>query len=301
MYMQSITRRNIVGSAGLAVASAPFMFPKGSYAAFGQAAPPSGPKVPPASVFNDLSEYTQNGAGSIIVAAKNGSLSSSHLQRAASRTHMFARHLDSLNVDNAFSSLVASTSYSAYSSNVDNYQRQALASAQSFDPTLQLGDLPSYARTQDQFEAIRVQVSSLGLSGVQHLVADAYNAGKKQLDAGWFKPAVWDPTHHASSTHHAPLNDLVYRNHQAPHFLLASSACPTSTQKSSVCAQFNAVNDTLTVTGVVLTAIGLLCVAEIIGAGPLGAVLCGLGLASLGASITIHGLALTLFLRIYGC
>jgi len=293
--MNMITRRNIIGSAGLAVAGAPFAFPKVSDTVFGHAAPSPNPTAPPSRVFSDLSEYTQSGVGSVIVAAKNGSLSPAHLESAASRTHLFARHIESLHIDKDFSSLVASTSFSAYSGNVNNYRTQALASAQTLDPTFRLSDIPSFNITQEGFEAIRTQVSSLGLTGVHHSVADVYGAAKKHVNPGGIKPAVWDPKHHAS------LNDLIYRSNQAPHVLRATSACPDATSKEEVCDELNIATGVLTITGTVLTIIGALCVAEIITLGPLGAALCGLGAASLGASIALHGLALWVLMTIMGC
>jgi hypothetical protein len=288
--MTVLSRRDVIRSTSLTFA-VPFALSATPSVSFGQVLSPNPSNASPITFSTDLAKYAQKSIRSIIVAAKNGSLSSSHLQHAASCTHLFARHIESLNIDQDFTSLAAAVSYSAYSSNVDNSRSQALASLQSFDPTLQLSDMPSFNLTEDEFETLKAKVSSLGLSGVQHSTANAYTAAQNHMQSSAFNPTEWNPIHHA------PSNDLVYRSNGSPHFRLA---CLSKADKESICSNFNATTKTLEITGGLLTILGGFCTAALI-TGPLEPILCGLGAASLGISLFLHGLALEELVSWAGC
>jgi hypothetical protein len=242
------------------------------------------------AINGDVVKYVNDNIGSVVKAVRNGSLTSLHLRHAAAATHLMARQLDKPDLNKQWAKYLAELDFDTYASNWEGVRAQTAASAANFDSTILPSDISIPYLSPDLFKADKARMIAMsGLGGILHSIGDTYTAAKIHMHSDVLKPAVWD------SRHTVP---LTYRSHQAPHFLLV---CATQKQKKKFCDELNVTAGILAISGAVLAVIGAACVAGAILTVGVGAVLCGLGLTSIGASIGIHGVALWLLTTFMDC
>lgn len=193
--MNVISRRNMIRASGYAL-GAPLTFSRIPTVVHAQTSVSSASSFPPLPFSEDLNHYVNEAVGPVIPGVRKGSLSQSQLTRAASCTRLFAKHIESLNVDRQVLTQIQSMDYNSFSSRLDSYQSRVLASALQFDPTIELSDINKRTMSSDQFEEAKQDVASLGLSGVYHLLADLYETKAKHLTPSLEKPAVWNSSQH---------------------------------------------------------------------------------------------------------
>ena len=290
--MKTMSRRDVVRSAGLAFAGpvAVSVFPN---RALGQALPESPVTL---SIFNpDLAKYASSGVGPVIKAARNGSISHTHLERAASCSHLFARHMETLQGNQQFATNVAQADYESCAAQLPAFQSLVATQASQYDSTFQNSDSQLLSMTSDQFSVAKSQLTGASFSDVFHKTARNYHAAAKHLANGnlqssnygksRIKPATWEGTEQPR---------LVYGYDGPARMVQACDITPE--MKKYLCDNLHLASDFLTFAG--LAAVVVCGIAIVASLQLEGALICSYGF---GASVALHAAAIAAISDYLGC
>jgi hypothetical protein len=192
--------------------------------------------------------------------ARDRSLTHSHLQHAESCMRLYARHLESINIDQHFSNNVSQLTFQSFSSSYDVTRAGMLASTLPYDPSLSLGDIGLTVMSEDRFDAAKASLVAAGFSGHSYSIADMMSSVTEYFDANGYQPAV-------ASAHQSQMTDgyqpavwdaqrpvRLIRGLESNPRLVQICALPPKV-KTFVCSTLSTAADTLTIDGGVIATI----------------------------------------------